>query len=1025
MESTLTQRARVGVEDFTLLEEYQDINAFVENLRKRFVENLIYTYIGNVLISVNPFKPLPIYSPELISQYSQSHAIMMSPHIYAVSNTAYRLLSEEHREQCILISGESGSGKTEASKRVLEFVAAATGHHQRVESIKDKLLQSIPVLEAFGNAKTNRNDNSSRFGKYMDVAFNLICEPVGGHILNYLLEKSRVVCQNDGERNFHIFYQMLAGADADTLNKFNLNPTPESYSYLKHNDKVRDKTVNEKQYKEFEAALNVVGISESEKTDILAIVASILHMGNISFTEVNDVSEIVDKSHIKIISQILECDSQLLEKALTKRTIEAGGERVVTNLTSDMAAYARDALAKSIYDKLFTWLVNRVNSSIQSPESESKSVTMGILDIYGFEIFEKNSFEQFCINYCNEKLQQLFIHLTLKQEQEEYIREEIEWVYIDFYNNKVICDLIEDKRMGIIGILNEECFRPGNTQDSDFLDKLNENLLYHKHYINHQKSDPTMQKVMRRDDFRLVHYAGEVIYNVQGFLDKNNDLLFRDSREVVIDSTNSISKTFFTNNEINTKKRPDTTINQFKKSLNDLTEILMSKEPSYIRCIKPNDFQRKDDFDFDLVKHQVKYLGLMENLRVRRAGYAYRRCYTDFFQRYKCLSKSTWPNYAGNPKDGVQILINDLGYPSEAYQMGKTKIFLRSPVTLFKIEDSLQLQKHYLATVIQKTWRGRRDRLEYQKTLENIILTQKIIRGFLARRKTEKIRHAALTIRRFIEGFTTRHGAPTAANRFFIETSKALWLNRLSKQLPVKVTDKSWPPCPMVCQETSEIIRILYMKQLALIYRRKLTPEMQKKYEQKVLAEKLFKGKKKSYMASVPEFFAKDRLLPQQKQLMVTFQNSHSLGEKFQYSTAVTKYDRHGYKPRERALLISGENVYLLDGKTFRVKHKISINSITEILVSKETDNFLLLRLSPELKHLKGDLILQVPHLIEAATSLVDITHQQKNFTVASKGQISHNIINEKPGTIDITTGSAGNIPKIYKAKKGKLIVVG
>lgn len=425
------------------------------------------------------------------------------------------------------------------------------------------------------------------------------------------------------------------------------------------------------------------------------------------------------------ILQLLGCIEIELKAALTNRTIEARGDVVTSPLNRDTAIYARDALAKAIYDRLFTWLVKRINSSLHSNAmNRKKNQVMGILDIYGFEVFPKNSFEQFCINYCNEKLQQLFIELTLKSEQEEYDREGIEWIPIQYFDNKVICNLIEEKHKGIISLLDEECLRPGATSDASFLSKLNDQLSSHKHYISHRKAPTVVQKTMGRDEFRLIHYAGDVTYNTNGFLDKNNDMLFRDLKEIMSKADNTIIRSCFPIKEITNKRRPHTAVSQFKKSLNELIDILMCLEPSYIRCIKPNDLQRANIFNDKLVLHQVKYLGLLENLRVRRAGFAYRRVYEIFLHRYKCLSARTWPNYNGDAKKGVQCLINDLGYGRDDFRMGKTKIFIRFPKTLFATEDAFQLKKHDIASIIQSRWKGYKQREIYLRIRNAAIVVQ-------------------------------------------------------------------------------------------------------------------------------------------------------------------------------------------------------------------------------------------------------------------------------------------------------------
>ncbi|XP_067010798.1 unconventional myosin IC isoform X2 [Anabrus simplex] len=1022
MERDLHARDRVGVQDFVLLEDYQSEKAFVDNLRKRFKENLIYTYIGQVLVSVNPYKNLPIYNAETVKQYRGLHFYEASPHIYAIADTAYRSLTEENREQCILISGESGSGKTEASKKVLEFIAEASGHRMNVDNVKDKLLQSNPVLEAFGNAKTNRNDNSSRFGKYMDIEFDFQGSPVGGDILNYLLEKSRVVHQYPGERNFHIFYQLLAGASDEMLNKLQLKRSLDTYFYFSHGDKGNVREIDDKaQFQLVKNAMNVIELSEAEQDNIFAIVASVLHMGNVGFTENEGRAQVLKPESVEAISKLLGCKPAVLTKAFTHRTIEARGDVVTTPLNRDTAIYARDALAKAVYDRLFTWLVSRLNTSLQ-PTDNRKHKAMGILDIYGFEIFERNSFEQFCINFCNEKLQQLFIELTLKSEQEEYLREGIEWEPVEYFNNKVICDLIEEKHKGIISYMDEECLRPGDPTDMSFLAKLNENLFGHPHYICHQKADLITQKTMGRDEFRLKHYAGDVTYNVNGFLDKNNDLLFRDLRYVMSETTNIITQAVFPASQVTTKKRPDTAATQFKNSLNRLMEILMGKEPSYIRCIKPNDDKQPGMFNERIVTHQVQYLGLMENLRVRRAGFAFRRPYELFLQRYKSLCPATWPSYKGNPKDGVQELVNHLGYKSDEYRMGKTKIFIRFPKTLFETEDAFQERKHFIATIIQKVWKGRQQRQRYLKLRAAAIVMTKWVRMFLAKRQAQRRRQAIALIRRFIQGFITRNGPATDINRDFIELAKAQYLIRLSKSLPKSLLDDQWPGCPITCREASNHLHKMHRRWLAMKYRKALTPERKRQFELKVLAETIFKGSKKSYPKSIPAPFINDRLKDEQKTLKQSFElNQLQTNEKLLYSTSVTKFDRHGYKPRERALLLTTRSIYILEGKTFKLKHNLPLDTIQEIVVTTESDNLLVLRIPPDLKKDKGDLILAVDHLIEAVTMIADTTKKPRIIKVMEANSISHYLVGGKQGQIEITTGTE---PTIAKAKSGHLLVV-
>lgn len=409
---------------------------------------------------------------------------------------------------------------------------------------------------------------------------------------------------------------------------------------------------------------------------------------------------------------------------------------------------------------------------------------------------------------------------------------------------QVICNLIEEKHKGIISIMDEECLRPGDRTDYSFLAKLEDCLADHPHFVSHKNASTTVQKTLNREDFRLVHYAGEVTYNVNGFLDKNNDLLFRDLKEVMSRTGNSISRKCFPVDELLNKKRPNTAVTQFRGSVNNLMDILICKEPSYIRCIKPIDTKAAGMFNNQLILHQVKYLGLMENLRVRRAGFAYRRSYEMFLRRYKCLSAATWPHYDGLAKDGVRILVQELGYDSEDYRLGHTKLFIRSPKVLFSTEDAFQVRKHWVASIIQARWKGRRQRLAYEKLRQATIVLQSHVRKLLATREAQRRSLAASKIRAFIKGFITRNDAPNGYNEAFIDHAKRLWLLKLSKALPKNVLDTHWNSSPKHCEEASALLRKIHRRHLVRVYRQQLSAERKRQLELKVLAESVFKGKK-------------------------------------------------------------------------------------------------------------------------------------------------------------------------------------
>uniref|UniRef100_A0A8D0AYZ3 Myosin Ic, paralog a n=1 Tax=Sander lucioperca TaxID=283035 RepID=A0A8D0AYZ3_SANLU len=989
MESSLTARDRVGVQDFVLLENYNSEAAFIENLRRRFGENLIYTYIGSVLVSVNPYKELEIYSKQQMERYRGVSFYEISPHIYAVSDNTYRAMRTERKDQCILISGESGAGKTEASKKILLYYAVTCPTNDHMATLGDRLLQSNPVLEAFGNAKTLRNDNSSRFGKYMDVQFDFRGAPVGGHILNYLLEKSRVVHQNHGERNFHIFYQLLDGGDNDLLTTLDLERKPQNYHYLVKGNCPRLSSVSDKNnWKVVMKALSVIGFTEEEK--LLNIIASVLHLGNTQFGEGEEgETYITTETQITNLAKLLGVDGAALGEALTHKKLTAKGEEMISPLDFEQAVSARDALAKAVYGRTFTWLVEKINQSLALKPlmliHPLGCSVIGLLDIYGFEVLQHNSFEQFCINYCNEKLQQLFIELTLRSEQEEYETEGIAWETVQYFDNKIICDLIEEKHKGIISILDEECLRPGETCDVSFLEKLEDTLGGHPHFVTHKLANGKTRRVMSREEFRLLHYAGEVNYNINGFLDKNNDLLNRNLKEVMCQSDNQILSHCFRREEVIDQKRPEMAATQFKNSLTKLMEILMSKEPSYVRCIKPNDAKQPGRFDEVLVRHQVKYLGLMENLRVRRAGFAYRRRFEAFLQRYKPLCPETWPNWHGRLADGVSALVNHLGYKAEEYKLGRSKIFIRFPKTLFTTEDALEAKKPDIVIVIQSGWRGMK-----------------------ARRRAKTRRQAAELIRRFIKGFIYRHEEYCPENEYFLDHVRYSFLKNLRKNLPKSVLDKNWPTPPPSLIEASEHLRRVHMRNMVMKYCRRVQPEWKKQMMQKVVASEIFKDQKDSYPQGVGRLFLDSRLEREQINLKVI---------QTLYGVSVVKHDRRGFKPRSRQLLLTNTFAVLVDRT--KLKQRIDYTALRGISVSSLSDGMFVLHLPNEDNKQKGDLVLHCNHVIELVTKLAMMA-SKVNYVNISPGSIRFAMARGKEGIIDFVRGSE---LKVTKGKRGHLLV--
>uniref|UniRef100_A0A8C1M9U4 Myosin IHa n=1 Tax=Cyprinus carpio TaxID=7962 RepID=A0A8C1M9U4_CYPCA len=839
LEGALIARDRVGIQDFVLLDSHNSETAFLDNLKKRFTEDLIYTYVGTLLISVNPCKELDIYTKKQMDLYMGVNFFELPPHIYALADNVYHTMLSEASNHFILISGESGAGKTEASKKILQYYAVSCPSFTLLDTVRDRMLMSNPVLEAFGNAKTMKNDNSSRFGKYMDIQFDCQGDAVGGHILSYLLEKSRVVHQNHGERNFHIFYQLVEGGEEDQLRHLGLEKDTKHYSYL--------------------------------------------------------------------------------------------------------------------------------------------------------------VFEQFCINYCNEKLQQLFIQLTLKSEQEEYEAEGIGWEPVQFFNNKIICDLVEEKHRGIISVLDEECMRPGDATDLTFLEKLEEKMGNHPHFLTHKLADKKTRKSLERGDFRLLHYAGEVTYCVLGFIDKNNDLLYKNIKDVMRLSKNPIIQECFPATEGDSRRRPETVATQFKNSLLRLTEILTAKEAWYVRCLKSNDNKQSGKFDEVLVRHQVKCLGLMEHLRVRRAGFAYRRRYEVFLQRYKALCPATWPHWRGVPAEGVEKLVQHLDYKPDEYKMGRTKIFIRYARTLFATEDAFEICKHEL---------GKQQRIQKR----HLIFFSFYYKHLDRRAWAVKI------IKQFIKGYITRREAKTTENSEYLAFVRQSYLNRLKDNLPKTVLDKTtWLTPPPVMTEASEILRQLNTRMMVRKYVRGITPQKKAQLQQKVVTSAIFKGKKDSYPSSIAVPFVDTRIKEQDINMRILQTIRH---ERIKYSVPVVKYDRNGFKSRPRQLVLTQAAVYLVEEA--KIKQRVDYVSLKGASVSNLGDSVMILHVALNDPKQKGDLVLQCDHLFEALTKLAMIANKQNNIKVV-QGSIKFEIQAGKEGGVDFSTAQE---PMIFKGKNGHLMVV-
>ncbi|XP_068193571.1 unconventional myosin-XV [Antennarius striatus] len=751
------QREKVGVEDMTQLEEMHE-GAILLNLKMRSEHERIYTYIGSILVSVNPYKMYNIYGTDMVMLYKGRALGENTPHLFAIANAAYSKMMDAKHNQVIIISGESGSGKTEATKLVLRYLAAI--HHKNNIAQQIEILEAAPLLESFGNAKTVRNDNSSRFGKYIEV-FLEDGEISGAITSQYLLEKSRIVFQAKDERNYHIFYEMLAGLPSVQRQALYLQEA-ETYYYLNQGGDCGIKGKNEEEdFLRLLASMEILHFTPEDQSAIFRVLSSILHLGNVYFqrheADGQEMATVVSAQEIRVVAELLQISPEGLQKAITYKVTETMREKIYTPLTVESAVDARDAVAKILYSLLFHWLTERINAQVY-PHQHTLSIS--ILDIYGFEDLAFNSFEQLCINYANEYLQFFFNRIVFREEQEEYSREQIPWQDIPFNDNQPCIDLIAAKPHGILKILDDQSCFPQAT-DHSFLQKC--------HY-HHGNNPLYLKPKMPTPEFAIKHFAGRVTYQVYKFLDKNYDQVRQDVLDLFIQSKNKmVSRLFAVHAEVIGQQRgghirksstvtrryqAPTVSHKFQQSLLELVEKMERCNPFFVRCIKPNNMKQPGVFEDDLVSGQLKHSGILETIRIRREGYPVRMPFYVFLFRYKSLvGIQELP--PANGENCVIMLSKLCRLRPGAYRVGVTKIFLKEDIYQL-LEYKRERTRHLAALTLQRYTRMFFVRKRFLAFRKKIIWLQAQCRGFLMRKRYVKMRESLVRFRSLVHMYVNR-----------------------------------------------------------------------------------------------------------------------------------------------------------------------------------------------------------------------------------------------------------------------------
>uniref|UniRef100_M4BHR2 Myosin motor domain-containing protein n=1 Tax=Hyaloperonospora arabidopsidis (strain Emoy2) TaxID=559515 RepID=M4BHR2_HYAAE len=1001
----------------------------VNELVTRYRQGYVYTFLGPVLIALNPYKTLlqpngdSIYDRNMIDQFQGKELHLCDPHPFALAENAYTSLMRFGLDQSLLITGESGSGKTETSKHVMRYLTTISTRFraksavvasrrmsmaQRKEAdemtshVTDVLWGSNPVLEAFGNAQTIRNNNSSRFGKYIVLQMNRVGQVIGGYIDNYLLERSRVIRQAAGERNFHAFYQLLAGATTDEREAWQLPPSAEAFDVLGNEAATIEGVDDAANFRMVRKNMLAVGITNGEQHEIFQQLSAILWLGNVRFKQTADeahnpcaaIETVEARAALVKAAGLMGIDKDKLEAMLTFRIVNIYREDQKVLFDARQAKKVCDSIMRSLYEKIFDWIVARINKNVTCKKRDINN-SIGILDIYGFEIFEVNAFEQLCINYVNEKLQQLFISQTLESEQEGYHREGLSWQNITFFNNQVVCDLIEDpKQHGIFPLLDEQCA----------IARLSDLELIERYNCEHSKNPHYVASRVRGPNFGIVHYAGKVEYDVTLFFDANVDTFFNDLQDGMEQSSNAFVRevSLDTRTKEQTLKRPPSTSQQFRTQVADLLKKLDGCNPHYIRCIKPNEDKRPLAVNKELVAEQVRCLGLVENLSVRRQGFCYSQPYGPFIKRYSFLSESTWPApVAHSSRKAAVDLLTTVGLgvrdpdnknvllPFEedsdtlaCFSLGRNKLFLRHPQALSALETLREERIPVIVRIIENAWRRYKNRISlgaFQTAYNQLLAAYDVAwKNCQDRRKR-------------VPGSAKKDNVAQLYSKWETASAKLLYINnsRLVKNLQKEEELNSVLFMQSFVQSRTQRRKFLELRRAQIVFskryrglktRKQLTKDMWKACKIALLGVRTeferYLGKKKRRRDSLDRMYQGDYIGVNKYPAYALLIQAHTDGkrgggrgqtEKLLFLDTVEKVNER-WAHQARVLMISESRVFNLKADKIqqpKERRVFELARLTSVAMSTQPDNYLIMRVKGEI-----DLMVQVSQKTEVVQAL-------------------------------------------------------